>query len=120
MTTDNVALDHCNLEHVIYKLNMYEGKSIIIRNAVALVFLLAALSCSPASLGVVFFLSQLCRFEVARSVPVSQPYVNHGCSTLRLHQGRAAFSDPFFVVCGVSGAEIHRRLLAQYGNSVLP
>ena len=41
--------------------------------------------------------------------------VNHGRSTFHLHQGRAAFSDPFFV----SGAEIHRRLSAQYGNSVL-
>ena len=48
------------------------GESIIICNAVAFVFLLAALSFSRASLGVVFFLSQLCRFEVARSVPLSQ------------------------------------------------
>ena len=53
--------------------NMYEVQSIIIRNAVAFVFLLAALSFSRASLGVVFFLSQLCRFEVATSVPLSQP-----------------------------------------------
>ena len=52
---------------------IYEGESIIIRSAVAFVFLLAALSFSRASLGVVFFLSQLCRFEVARSVPLSQP-----------------------------------------------
>ena len=51
----------------------YEGESIVTRNAVAFVFLLAALSFSRASLGVVFFLSQLCRFEVARSVPLSQP-----------------------------------------------
>ena len=51
----------------------YEGESIIIRNAVAFMFLLAALSFSRASLGVVFFLSQLCRFEVAQSVPLSQP-----------------------------------------------
>ena len=52
---------------------LYEGESIIIRNAVTFVFLLAALSFSRASLDVVFFLSQLCRFEVARSVPLSQP-----------------------------------------------
>ena len=52
---------------------LYEGKSIIIRNAVAFVFPLAALSFSRASLGVVFFLSHLCRFEVALSVPLSQP-----------------------------------------------
>ena len=51
----------------------YEGESIIIRNAVAFVFLLAALSFSRASLGVVFFLSRLCRFQVARSVPLFQP-----------------------------------------------
>ena len=51
---------------------LYDGESIIIRNAVAFVFLLAALSFSRASLGVVFFLSQLCRFEVARSVSLSQ------------------------------------------------
>ena len=48
----------------------YHGESIIIRNAVAFVFLLAALSFSRASLAVVFFLSQLCRFQVARSVPL--------------------------------------------------
>ena len=51
----------------------YEDESIIIRSAVASMFLLAALSFSRPSLGVVFFLSQLCRFEVARSVPLSQP-----------------------------------------------
>ena len=51
----------------------YECESVIIRNAVAFMFLLAALSFSGASLGVVFFLSQLCRFEVARSVRLSQP-----------------------------------------------
>ena len=50
----------------------YEVESIIIRNAVAFVFLLAALSFARASLSVVFFLSQLCRFEVARSVRLSQ------------------------------------------------
>ena len=52
---------------------MYEDESIIIRNAAAFVFLLAALSFSRAPLDVVFFLSQLCMFEVARSVPLSQP-----------------------------------------------
>jgi hypothetical protein len=52
----------------------YEGESIIRRNAVAFVFVLAALSFSRASLGVVPFLSQLGRFEVARSVSLSQPY----------------------------------------------
>ena len=52
---------------------MYEGKSIIICNVVAFVFLLAAMLFSHASLGMVFFLSQLCRFEVAGSVPLSQP-----------------------------------------------
>jgi hypothetical protein len=41
-------------------------------NAVAFVFLLAALSFSRASLGVVSFLSQLFWFEVARSVFFSQ------------------------------------------------
>jgi len=50
----------------------YEGESIIIRNAVAFVFLLAALSFSRVSLGV-FLLSLLRGFEVARSVPLSQP-----------------------------------------------
>ena len=52
---------------------IYEGEPVIIRSAVAFVFLLAALSFSRASLGVIFFLSQLCRFEVAQSVPLSQP-----------------------------------------------
>ena len=51
---------------------LYDVKSIVIGNAVASVFLLVALSFSRASLHVVFFLSQLCRFEVARSVPLSQ------------------------------------------------
>ena len=79
---------------------MYEGESIIIRSAVAFVFLLAALSFSRASLGLVSFLSQLCRFEVARSVPFfATVTLNLGRSTFSLHQGRAAFSDPFF--CGL-------------------
>ena len=52
---------------------VYEGKSIIIRSAATFVFLLAALSFARASLAVVFFLSQLCMFEVARSVPLFQP-----------------------------------------------
>jgi hypothetical protein len=46
---------------------LYKGESIIICNTVAFVFLLAALSFLSASLGVVSFLSQVCRFEVARS-----------------------------------------------------
>jgi hypothetical protein len=49
-----------------------QGESIIICSAVALVFLLAALLFSCALLGMVSF-SQLCRFEVARSVPLLQP-----------------------------------------------
>jgi hypothetical protein len=56
-----------------YFIGKCEGESIIICNAVAFVFLLAALLFSRASLGVVFFLSQLCRFKVARSVPLLQP-----------------------------------------------
>jgi len=51
----------------------YEGESIIIRNAVAFVFLLAAVSLSHALLGVVSVLLLLFRFEVARSVPLLQP-----------------------------------------------
>jgi len=49
----------------------YEGESIIICSAVA--FVLAALSFLCISLGVVSFLSLLHGFEVARSVPLSQP-----------------------------------------------
>jgi hypothetical protein len=52
---------------------LYEGESIIIRNAVPFVCLLAALSFSLSSLGVVSFLSLLHKFEVARSVPLLQP-----------------------------------------------
>ena len=59
-------------DDIIYNL-IYEGELIIIRNAVAFVFLLAALSFSHASLGLVFFLSQLYRFEIVRSVPLLQP-----------------------------------------------
>jgi len=51
----------------------YEVESIIICNTVAFVFLLAALLFSHVSLGVVSFLSLLRGFEVARSVPLSQP-----------------------------------------------
>ena len=54
----------------VSKIVKYERESKIISNAVAFLFLLAALSFSRASLAVVFFLSQLCRFEVARSVPL--------------------------------------------------
>ena len=57
----------------MFRTSSYEGESIIIRNVVAFMFLLAAQSFSRASLGVVFFLSQQCRFQVARSVPLSQP-----------------------------------------------
>ena len=57
----------------ILGVSLYEGQSVIVRSAVAFVFMLAPLSFSRASLDVVFFLSQLCRFEVARSVPLSQP-----------------------------------------------
>ena len=60
-------------QYNLTKLPYYEDESIIIRSAVAFVFLLAALSFPRAPLDVVFFLSQLCRFEVARSVPLSQP-----------------------------------------------
>ena len=38
-----------------------------------------------------------------------------------MHQGRTAWGDPFFFWPeGVPGAEILRRLSAQYGNSALP
>jgi len=50
---------------------MCEGESISIHNAAAFVFLLAALSFSCASLGIISLLSLLCKFEVARSVPLS-------------------------------------------------
>ena len=77
LTSMKLVMSQC--EHYSLKMvkvnmsNIYEDESIIIRKAGAFVFLLAALSFSRASLGVVFFLSQLCRFEVARSVPLPQP-----------------------------------------------
>jgi hypothetical protein len=101
------------------KKEMYKGEPIIIHNSVAFVFLLAALSFSCASLGVVSFLSQLSRYEVARLVPLSQPNVNHRRSTFHSHQETAAFSDPFFVVWRCIRGW-NQRLSAQYGNSVLP
>jgi hypothetical protein len=52
---------------------MYEGKSIIIRNAVVFVFLLATLSFCAASPCVVFLSLFPRRFDVARSVPSSLP-----------------------------------------------
>jgi hypothetical protein len=51
---------------------LYESESIIIRILVVFVFLLVALF-SREALGVVSFLTQLCRFEVTRSVHLSQP-----------------------------------------------
>jgi hypothetical protein len=51
---------------------VYEGESKIIRNAVAFVCLLAALSFSRSSLGALSFLSLLHKFQVARSVPLLQ------------------------------------------------
>jgi hypothetical protein len=51
----------------------YDGKSIIIRNAVVFVFLLAALSFCAASPCVVSLSLFLRRFNVARSVPLSLP-----------------------------------------------
>ena len=53
-------------------LRRYECESIIIHNVSAFVCLLAALSFSRASLGVVSFFSLLHRFEFARSVPLFQ------------------------------------------------
>jgi hypothetical protein len=67
----NCVVMHSSLCVNMYRI--YEGELIIIRNAVAFVFLLAALSFLHALLGVVSFLSQLCRFEVTKSVPLSQP-----------------------------------------------
>ena len=37
-----------------------------------------------------------------------------------MHQGRTAWRDPFLWSEGVPGAEIHRRLSSQYGDSALP
>jgi hypothetical protein len=45
----------------------------------------------------------------------------HGHSTYHMHQRRAVYSDESFCGLKVSrDAEIHRRLSAQYGDSVLP
>ena len=68
----------------------YEDELIIIRNAVAFVFLLVALSFSSyhSCAGLKSLGQFLC----------SNRNVNRGRSTFRLHQGRAAFTDQFFVV----------------------
>jgi hypothetical protein len=42
-----------------------------------------------------------------------------GRSTFHLHQRRAKGSDPFLWAEGVPGAKMHRRILVQYGNSVV-
>jgi hypothetical protein len=52
---------------------LYEGESIIIRNAVVSVFLLAALLFCTASPCVVSLSLFLRRFDIARSVPSSLP-----------------------------------------------
>jgi hypothetical protein len=100
---------------------IYEGESIIIRNAVAFVCLLAALSFSRSSLGVVSFLSLLHKFEVARSVPLLQLLALTVATPLSIctkEEQRSVIHFLWFE--GVSGAKIHQILSAQYGNSVLP
>ena len=80
LSPDNCFTRHYSIswtiDHLIVHLRISLKRKCLnshIRNAVAFVFPLAALSFSRASLDVVFFLSQLCRFQVARSVPLSQP-----------------------------------------------
>ena len=77
--------------------NKYEGESII-RNAVTFVFLLAALSFLRASLDVVTSYHSCAGLKLLGQFLCPNRNVNHGRSTFRLHQGRAAFSDPFFVL----------------------
>jgi hypothetical protein len=43
----------------------------------------------------------------------------HGQSAFNLHQNRAEGSVPFLWAEGVPGAEMHRRMSVQYGNSVM-
>jgi hypothetical protein len=43
----------------------------------------------------------------------------HGHAAFNLHQKRAEGSDPFLWAEGVPGAEMHRRMSLQYGNSVM-
>jgi hypothetical protein len=59
----------------------YEGKSIIIHNAVVVVFMLAALPFCAASLPVVFILLFMHKIDVAISIPSLLPCVNYGQST---------------------------------------
>ena len=77
---------------------MYEGESIIIRNAVAFVFLLAAPSFSHASLGMVSFYHCCASLKLTGQFLCRNRNINHGHCAFRLHQGRATFRDPFFVV----------------------
>jgi hypothetical protein len=74
--TNLIEMDRVSNFRILYSCmfppSTYEGESTIIRNAVAFVFPLAALSLSRALLGIVSFLSLMRRFEVSRSVPLSQ------------------------------------------------
>ena len=74
----------------------YVGKSII-RNAVVLVFLLAALVVLRRWRMRGFLSLFLHRFDAARLVPSSRLAVKHGCSAFCVHQGRATFSYPVFL-----------------------
>jgi hypothetical protein len=63
-----------------------------------------------------------CRCDIG-SLQVFLPWVlchKLGRSTFHLQQRRAEGSDPFFLWAeGVPGAEMHRRISVQYGNSVV-
>ena len=78
---------------------LYEDESIIIRNAVAFVFLLAALSffACIARRGFSSYHNCACLKLLGQSLCPNRN-VNHGRSTFRLHQGRTAFSHPLFFV----------------------
>jgi len=78
--------------------SLYEGESIIIRNPVAFVFLLAALSFSRVSLDVFSSYHCCAVLKLLGHFLCRNRKVNYGRSAFRLHHGRAAFCDPFFVV----------------------
>ena len=110
-----------SLHNFYLHFSIYEGKSIIICNAVVLVLLLAAL--------VVLRRWRMRGFIVIISVQVSCCLVTSIVAGLPLIMAAplsvCTKEKPRSVIRflwseGVSGASIHQRLSAQYGNSVLP
>ena len=104
-----------------FLLPTYESKSIIIHDAVELVFLLAALIvlCRWRERGFIVIISAQVWCCYVSSIVASLPLIMAALLSVCTKEEQR-WVIQFLLSQGVSGATIHQGLLAQYGNSVLP